>query len=101
MVLRVYEVISNLGTLLIIQSDEDCCNTCEEVREAYRRKGWAITNPDVIDQVYFSWFLVSDFVCSISILLIILIAQPVFLIKNYTTFLPLFTYMYIHELKDA
>lgn len=32
------------------QSDEDCCNSCEEVREAYRRKGWALTNPDLIDQ---------------------------------------------------
>lgn len=32
------------------QSDEDCCNSCEDVREAYRRKGWAVTNPDHIDQ---------------------------------------------------
>lgn len=32
------------------QSDEDCCNSCEEVREAYRRKGWAVTNPDSMDQ---------------------------------------------------
>lgn len=24
-----------------------CCNTCEEVREAYRRKGWAVSNPKV------------------------------------------------------
>ncbi|KAJ6942135.1 endoplasmic reticulum-Golgi intermediate compartment protein 3-like isoform X2 [Populus alba x Populus x berolinensis] len=31
-------------------SDDDCCNTCEEVREAYRRKGWAMTNMDLIDQ---------------------------------------------------
>jgi len=27
-----------------------CCNTCEEVQEQYRRKGWAFTNPDVIEQ---------------------------------------------------
>ena len=27
-----------------------CCNTCEQVREAYRRKGWAISDHDVIDQ---------------------------------------------------
>ncbi|XP_039006772.1 endoplasmic reticulum-Golgi intermediate compartment protein 3-like isoform X2 [Hibiscus syriacus] len=32
------------------QSDDDCCNSCEEVREAYRRKGWAMTNADLIDQ---------------------------------------------------
>ena len=28
----------------------DCCNTCEEVREAYRRKGWALTDPDGVQQ---------------------------------------------------
>jgi len=27
-----------------------CCNTCEEVQEQYRRKGWAFTNPDAIEQ---------------------------------------------------
>ena len=27
--------------------DITCCNTCEEVREAYRRKGWAVSNPKV------------------------------------------------------
>ncbi|KAK6241376.1 hypothetical protein SCA6_006765 [Theobroma cacao] len=32
------------------QSDDDCCNSCEEVREAYRQKGWAMTNVDLIDQ---------------------------------------------------
>ncbi|XAR49448.1 hypothetical protein NMG60_11032663 [Bertholletia excelsa] len=31
-------------------SDDDCCNSCEEVREAYQRKGWGLTNPDMIDQ---------------------------------------------------
>nr|GMD56020.1 endoplasmic reticulum-Golgi intermediate compartment protein 3-like isoform X1 [Ipomoea batatas] len=31
-------------------SDDDCCNSCEDVREAYRKKGWAISNPDLIDQ---------------------------------------------------
>ena len=34
-----------------MQSDDDCCNSCEEVREAYRKKGWAMTNADLIDQV--------------------------------------------------
>ncbi|KAI3930657.1 hypothetical protein MKX01_037103 [Papaver californicum] len=31
-------------------SDEDCCNSCEEVREAYRKKGWGLGNPELIDQ---------------------------------------------------
>ena len=30
--------------------DLPCCNTCEEVREAYRRKGWAISDHDQIEQ---------------------------------------------------
>ncbi|KAK9800198.1 hypothetical protein WJX73_008042 [Symbiochloris irregularis] len=28
----------------------DCCNTCEEVRAAYRKRGWAFTDPQHIDQ---------------------------------------------------
>ncbi|KAL0422371.1 UNVERIFIED_CONTAM: Endoplasmic reticulum-Golgi intermediate compartment protein 3 [Sesamum latifolium] len=31
-------------------SDDDCCNSCEEVREAYRKRGWGLTNTDLIDQ---------------------------------------------------
>ena len=31
-------------------SDDDCCNSCEEVRQAYQKKGWGLTNPDLIDQ---------------------------------------------------
>ncbi|KAL3617267.1 hypothetical protein CASFOL_038812 [Castilleja foliolosa] len=31
-------------------TDEECCNSCEEVREAYRKKGWGLTNTDLIDQ---------------------------------------------------
>lgn len=31
-------------------SDDHCCNSCEEVRDAYRKKGWALTNMDLIDQ---------------------------------------------------
>lgn len=34
-----------------MQSDDECCNSCEEVREAYRKKGWGLTNADLIDQV--------------------------------------------------
>ncbi|KAL7582816.1 hypothetical protein Lser_V15G46037 [Lactuca serriola] len=32
------------------QSESECCNTCDEVREAYRRRGWGLMNPDLIDQ---------------------------------------------------
>lgn len=38
-------------SLSSLQSDDQCCNSCEEVREAYRKKGWAMTNMDLIDQV--------------------------------------------------
>ncbi len=37
-----------------LQSDDQCCNSCEEVREAYRIKGWAVTDPEIIDQVLYS-----------------------------------------------
>jgi hypothetical protein len=30
--------------------EQKCCNTCEEVREAYRRKGWAFSDPSSIEQ---------------------------------------------------
>ncbi|KAK1264162.1 Protein disulfide-isomerase 5-3 [Acorus gramineus] len=38
-------------------SDKDCCNSCEEVREAYRKKGWGMSNPDLIDQCKREGFL--------------------------------------------
>ncbi|KAL8222695.1 hypothetical protein R6Q57_020094 [Mikania cordata] len=28
----------------------ECCNSCDEVRDAYRRRGWGLMNPDLIDQ---------------------------------------------------
>lgn len=31
--------------------DSGCCNTCDEVREAYVTKGWSFGNPDAIEQV--------------------------------------------------
>ncbi|GMH16384.1 hypothetical protein Nepgr_018225 [Nepenthes gracilis] len=31
-------------------SDDHCCNSCEDVRQAYGNKGWAMTNADMIDQ---------------------------------------------------
>lgn len=39
-----------------VQEEDHCCNNCEEVREAYRKKGWALSNPDEIDQVDIYWF---------------------------------------------
>ncbi|KAK9023870.1 hypothetical protein V6N11_004063 [Hibiscus sabdariffa] len=38
-------------------ADDDCCNSCEDVREAYRKKGWAVSNPDLIDQCKREGFL--------------------------------------------
>ncbi|KAL1547018.1 endoplasmic reticulum-Golgi intermediate compartment protein 3-like [Salvia divinorum] len=38
-------------------SDDHCCNNCEEVRDAYSRKGWALSNPDMIDQCKREGFL--------------------------------------------
>ncbi|KAH9611460.1 hypothetical protein KSS87_009110 [Heliosperma pusillum] len=39
------------------ETDDHCCNTCEDVREAYTKKGWAISNPDIIDQVSSSCYI--------------------------------------------
>ncbi|KAJ8762684.1 hypothetical protein K2173_011164 [Erythroxylum novogranatense] len=38
-------------------SNEHCCNSCEEVRDAYRQKGWVLSNPDMIDQCKREGFL--------------------------------------------
>lgn len=35
-----------------------CCNSCEEVRESYVRRGWSFVNPDAVEQVS---LLVSSF----------------------------------------
>jgi hypothetical protein len=32
--------------------DQKCCNSCEDVREAYRKKGWAFTPSDDIEQCF-------------------------------------------------
>ncbi|EMS52396.1 hypothetical protein TRIUR3_27593 [Triticum urartu] len=40
-----------------ILSPEQCCNSCEDVREAYRKKGWGVSNPDSIDQCKSEGFL--------------------------------------------
>lgn len=33
------------------EPESGCCNSCEEVRQAYTDKGWSFTNPDGIEQV--------------------------------------------------
>jgi len=39
------------GSCFGAESEEgQCCNTCEQVREAYRKKGWAFSNPENIEQ---------------------------------------------------
>lgn len=38
-------------------SDDQCCNSCEEVHEAYQKKGWAVTNAELIDQCKREGFL--------------------------------------------
>lgn len=38
-------------------TDDECCNSCEEVREAYRKKGWGVQNPDLLDQCKREGFL--------------------------------------------
>ncbi|GJN02729.1 hypothetical protein PR202_ga20110 [Eleusine coracana subsp. coracana] len=42
-----------------MKSDGQCCNTCEDVREAYRKKGWGVSNPDLLDQCKREGFLQS------------------------------------------
>ncbi|KAG0226440.1 Endoplasmic reticulum-Golgi intermediate compartment protein 3 [Actinomortierella wolfii] len=32
------------------EPESGCCNTCEEVRQAYARSNWAFTNPEKIEQ---------------------------------------------------
>ena len=34
-----------------------CCNTCEDVKEAYRQKGWAFKSPDKIEQCHRDGFV--------------------------------------------
>jgi hypothetical protein len=33
------------------EPESGCCNTCDEVRQAYVNKGWSFSNPDGIEQV--------------------------------------------------
>lgn len=41
-----------------------CCNSCEDVREAYVRRGWSFVNPDAVEQVRISPALHFDRVSS-------------------------------------
>ncbi|KAI0087916.1 Sec1-like protein [Irpex rosettiformis] len=33
-----------------LEPESGCCNTCEEVRQAYVNRGWSFNNPDAIEQ---------------------------------------------------
>lgn len=44
-----------INYFLIKQTEDQCCNNCEEVQEAYKKKGWALPNQDLIDQVLFNY----------------------------------------------
>ena len=33
-----------------------CCNTCADVQDAYRKKGWALKDPDSVAQVFTKQF---------------------------------------------
>jgi hypothetical protein len=48
----------NLGTLSSVfdsvsspEGWDRCCNSCEDVRQSYVRKGWSFGDPDGIEQV--------------------------------------------------
>ena len=34
-----------------LEPESGCCNSCEDVRQAYVNRGWSFSNPDSIDQV--------------------------------------------------
>jgi 7-cyano-7-deazaguanine synthase in queuosine biosynthesis len=34
-----------------VEPANGCCQTCEEVRQAYLDRGWSFQNPDAIEQV--------------------------------------------------
>lgn len=34
-----------------VEPESGCCNSCEDVRQAYVNKGWSFSNPDSIEQV--------------------------------------------------
>jgi endoplasmic reticulum-Golgi intermediate compartment protein 3 len=34
-----------------LEPEGGCCNSCEDVRQAYVNRGWSFNNPDAIEQV--------------------------------------------------
>lgn len=44
--------------------ESGCCNTCEEVRESYVRRGWSFSDPDGIEQVSLFIYLFFDWIAS-------------------------------------
>ena len=34
-----------------VEPESGCCQTCEDVRQAYVNRGWSFNNPDAIEQV--------------------------------------------------
>lgn len=37
-----------------VEPASGCCNTCDEVRQAYVNRGWSFSSPDAIEQVALS-----------------------------------------------
>ena len=53
--------------------ESGCCNSCDDVREAYTRKGWSFGNPGGIDQVRI--FLFSFVACRLLEVLAVVVHQ--------------------------
>jgi hypothetical protein len=34
-----------------LEPENGCCNSCDDVRQAYVNRGWSFANPDAIEQV--------------------------------------------------
>ncbi|KAG8493951.1 hypothetical protein CXB51_011279 [Gossypium anomalum] len=45
-----YGAESGVKRQFMSSMDGECCNSCEEVRDAYRKKGWAMSDLDLIEQ---------------------------------------------------
>lgn len=45
-----------------VEPEGGCCNTCEDVRQAYVTRGWSFSNPDAVEQVCNLLCLCSGFV---------------------------------------
>ncbi|KAF3604110.1 hypothetical protein F2Q69_00037919 [Brassica cretica] len=47
--------------------ENDCCHSCEDVRDTFRNKGWGVTNPDLIDQDWVHKSVINTVVRSLSL----------------------------------